>query len=208
MSIPNVRAIAFAGVDPLLRAAIPANADAERVCRTRPEGMIGAAANLSGRILLREDAVLNALAANTSTVLVLLAGACGLLLLAVIAHTIRGRAPRGPALTGEDAIRRDLAEINRRLAALEQGTARIAEALPQSVQGVGVIRYNPFPEMGGNMSFSLALLDGRENGVVISVLNDRTGSRVYGKAVEQGASSHPLSDEERQALAQARGSRC
>ncbi len=149
--------------------------------------------------------MLNALAANTSTVLIL--AACGILILALIALSLRGRASRGTGLTGEDAIRHDLAEISRRLASLDRQVGQIVTALPRSVQGVGVVRYNPFPEMGGNMSFSLALLDGKANGVVISVLNDRNGSRVYGKAVEEGSSTYPLSNEEQQALAQARGSR-
>ncbi len=151
--------------------------------------------------------MLDALAANTSTVLILLAAACGLLIVAVIVSALQARAPRGAGFSGEEALRRDLAEISQRLAAVEKGTAQIVESLPKTVQGVGVIRYNPFPEMGGNMSFSLALLDGRANGVVISVLNDRNGSRVYGKPVEQGTSIHSLSDEEQQALALAHGSR-
>jgi hypothetical protein len=75
--------------------------------------------------------------------------------------------------------------------------------VPSAVR-VGVVRYNPFPEMGGNMSFSVALLDARSNGVVISVLNDRQGSRVYGKPVEAGVSPQKLSDEEQQAIGLAR----
>jgi hypothetical protein len=83
--------------------------------------------------------------------------------------------------------------------------AQMGKALPRSVQGVGVVRYNPVPGVGSNLSFSLALLDGRANGVVVSVITGRDGSRVYGKAVEGGTSTYPLSDEERQALAIARG---
>src|SRR5437588_232348 len=94
----------------------------------------------------------------------------------------------------------------RRLAGCVPGGA-VAEALPRVVQGVGVVRYNPFPEMGSNMSFSVAFLDGRANGVVVSVLTNREGSRVYGKAVEGGTSSYPLSEEERQALALAQENR-
>lgn len=137
------------------------------------------------------------------TVLVLLSVACGLLILAVIIHALRTR--REAPATGDERFRRELAEIGRRLAALEKGVGQIVEALPRSVQGVGMLRYNPFPEMGGNLSFSLALLDARASGVVISVLNDRHGSHVYGKPVERGASAVPLSDEEQQAVALARG---
>lgn len=168
--------------------------------------------------------MLTSLDARTSVELGLLAAACGVMLLIAIALARRahraslrraraqeGRRPAGkPASTPtppEDTLHRQLAEISRRLATLETGMGQIVNAIPHTVQGVGVVRYNPFPEMGGNMSFSLALLDGRANGVVISVLNDRNGSRVYGKAVESGASTYTLSDEEQQALALARGNR-
>ena len=161
---------------------------------------------------------------RTAVELALLAAAGGLMLLIAIvlarrghqAATKRMRAADGPRPAGravspevqpDDGLRRQLGEISGRLATLESGMTQVIDAIPRSVQGVGVIRYNPFPDMGGNMSFSLALLDGRANGVVISVLNDRNGSRVYGKAVESGASTHPLSDEEQKALALARGSR-
>lgn len=162
--------------------------------------------------------------ARTALELAIFAAAGGLLLLISVALARRGRwseatrehpadsrramrrdaAPQAPS---EDGLHRQLAEISRRLATLESGMAQVVDAIPHTVQGVGVIRYNPFPDMGGNMSFSLALLDGRANGVVISVLNDRNGSRVYGKAVESGVSTHPLSDEEQKALALARGDR-
>jgi len=118
----------------------------------------------------------------------------------------RGR-PRKQAevLTPDEVIRQQFAAVTRRLEALEQGVAQVTAALPSTVQTVSVVRFNPFPEMGGNMSFSLALLDARANGVVISVLNDRTGSRIYGKPVEGGISPQKLSDEEQQAISLARG---
>jgi hypothetical protein len=141
--------------------------------------------------------------ANSYTVLVMLTAACGLLILAVIIHALRIR--RDVPASGDERLGRELREIGRRMATLENGVAQILEALPRSVQGVGMLRYNPFPEMGGNLSFSLALLDARANGVVISVLNDRHGSHVYGKPLEQGASAAPLSEEEQQAVALARG---
>jgi hypothetical protein len=132
--------------------------------------------------------------------------ACVALLIAYALGLGRRRPPR-QQVSVDEAMRRDLAEIRTRLESLEGTVGRVAESLPRSIQGVGVVRYNPFPEVGGSMSFSLALLDGRANGVVVSVLTNRDGSRVYGKAVENGDSSYPLSDEERQALALARNNR-
>ena len=72
-----------------------------------------------------------------------------------------------------------------------------------NVQKVGLIRFNPFKEIGGNQSFSLALLDGNENGVVITSLYTREGNRVYGKPIENGKSLHLLSEEENQAIERA-----
>jgi hypothetical protein len=167
--------------------------------------MDDAAANLSGRIFpSREDAMPNALEANTQTVLIQSLLGVGVIVALILA--LRPRARRGAENPGDAGLRRELAEVANRLAALETGVAQIVGVLPRTVQGVGVLRYNPFPDMGGNMSFSVALLDGRANGVVISVLNDRNGSRVYGKAVENGTPAHPLSDEEQRALALARES--
>jgi hypothetical protein len=141
-------------------------------------------------------------------VLVLLSVAEGLIIILALGRILGSRrVPAHGTVTVDEAIRRDLLEIGTRLATLEQAMGRVGDALPRSVQGVGVVRYNPFPDMGSNMSFSLALLDGRANGVVVSVLTNREGSRVYGKAVENGTSSYPLSDEERQALALAQNNR-
>ncbi len=155
-------------------------------------------------LFIRGKTALNALAADTSLVLLVLAGACVVVLLLVI--IILGRRSRAPrSRPGAVDAGHELAEISRRLASLDGQVAQIAGAVPHFVQGIGVVRYNPFPGMGGNISFSLALVDGQANGVVISVLNDRTGSRVYGKAVEKGTSLHTLSDEEKQALTQALG---
>lgn len=144
---------------------------------------------------------------NAPVILLILAVDCGILTLAAIVLVLRAlRASRGRRVAGEEGLRRELGEIGQRLAALEKGMAEVAEALPRSMQGVGVVRYNAFPDAGGGMSFSLALLDGQANGFVMSVLNNRDGSRVYGKGIESGTSSHPLSEEEQQALALARGS--
>jgi len=141
-------------------------------------------------------------------VLIFLAVMGGVVIVLALAGGLRARSASGTGrMAADEAQRRELAELGARLAALEQGVARVVDALPRSIQGVGVVRYNPFSDMGGNMSFSLALLDGRASGVVVSVLTNRDGSRVYGKAVENGTSSYPLSDEERQALALAQGQR-
>jgi uncharacterized protein DUF4446 len=141
-------------------------------------------------------------------VLALLSAIEALIILVALGRLLRSRrVPVGGKIPPDEVLSREISEIVTRLAALEQSVGRVADTLPRSIQGVGVVRYNPFPDMGSNMSFSLALLDGHANGVVVSVLTNRDSSRVYGKAVERGSSSYPLSDEERQALALARNDR-
>ena len=77
----------------------------------------------------------------------------------------------------------------------------VAEAnLRRSFQRIGLVRFNPFEDTGGNQSFALALLDANGDGVVLSSLHSRTGTRVYAKAVNGGRSETALSEEETHAV--------
>jgi len=58
--------------------------------------------------------------------------------------------------------------------------------------------------VGGDQSFSLALLDKRNSGVVITSLYAREGNRVYGKPIKEGTSEYPLSEEEKKAIEEAK----
>lgn len=98
---------------------------------------------------------------------------------------------------------RALAAQAERIAALEELTERLAGALDGAVTRVGLVRYNAFDDVGGNQSFSLALLDGRADGVVISGHLGRGTTRVYVKAILDGRADGPLADEEVGALADA-----
>ena len=71
---------------------------------------------------------------------------------------------------------------------------------------IGIVRFNPFSDMGGNQSFAIALLDNQNNGFVISSLFIKEGNRVYGKAVKNGQSDYSLSNEEKKAIIQAMSS--
>lgn len=72
------------------------------------------------------------------------------------------------------------------------------------VQKVGLIRFNPFQETGGDHSFSIALLDGKDTGVVLTGLHTRERTRVYAKAIKKGKSEHELSNEEKKAFTKAK----
>jgi hypothetical protein len=95
-----------------------------------------------------------------------------------------------------DGVARDLDAVTARTAALEAAQRR-------SFQRVGLVRYNPFEETGGNQSFALALLDAAGDGWVLSSLHARSGTRVYAKGITAGRSDAGLSDEETAAIKQA-----
>lgn len=73
------------------------------------------------------------------------------------------------------------------------------------IQKVGLLRFNPFKDTGGDQSFILALVDSNDTGVVISGLYSRSGTRWYAKRVVKGLGvEHELSDEEKKAVKEAK----
>ena len=71
----------------------------------------------------------------------------------------------------------------------------------RSLHRFGVVRFNPFKDVGGDQSFAIALLNGKNNGIVISSLFTKDGTRIYSKAVAGGKSEkYPLTEEETEAI--------
>src|SRR3989344_9520313 len=69
------------------------------------------------------------------------------------------------------------------------------------IQKIGLVRFNPFKDTGGDQSFILALVDAENTGVVISSLHTRTGTRWYAKGIVRGKGmEYELSAEEEKAL--------
>ena len=89
-------------------------------------------------------------------------------------------------------------------AKLDQYLTGVEARLKRSVQGVGTVRFNPFPDQGSNQSFSAAFLDEEGNGVVISTLYSREKVGVYAKPIRKFVSEFQLTDEEKQSLEKAR----
>lgn len=72
------------------------------------------------------------------------------------------------------------------------------------IQKVGLVRFNPFKDTGGDQSFALSLIDENDTGVVISGLYSRSGTRWYAKRIVKGkALEYELSEEEKRALKEA-----
>ena len=70
----------------------------------------------------------------------------------------------------------------------------------KSFQKIGLVRYDAFDETGDKLSFSLTLLDGKNNGVVLSSLAGHDASRIYAKAVTGGECREALSSEEAESI--------
>lgn len=91
------------------------------------------------------------------------------------------------------ALRKQLDEITVRCTNLES-------SIKDCVQKVGVVRFNAFEDTGSDLSFAIALLNAKNNGVVLTSIFGRSESRSYAKPIENGQSSYFLTDEEKQAL--------
>lgn len=71
----------------------------------------------------------------------------------------------------------------------------------RGIHKVSAIRFNPFKDVGGNQSFSIALLNGKNNGITITALYTKEGTRVYAKAITAGESlNFPLTEEEKEVI--------
>jgi hypothetical protein len=107
-----------------------------------------------------------------------------------------GQSLEGVLATHLDTVIRvghDLDELMARTAILEGG-ARL------HFGRLGIVRFNPFDDTGGNQSFTLAIVDANNDGFVITSLHSRTGTRVYAKAVFDGQAETTLGAEEAQAV--------
>lgn len=97
---------------------------------------------------------------------------------------------------GTSALRGDVQVLRDDLSAVRAD-------LSSTLRHVAVVRYDAFGDMGGRLSFSVALLDDSGDGLVLSSINSRTETRTYAKGVQGGGSEHDLSPEEEQAISHA-----
>lgn len=160
---------------------------------------------------------MDSITSNLAAIVLVLAGLCLVFMLVLQAMQISQLRHRLDTLTrGSDGesleavmgehletvhqVGRDLDELTARTAVLESSARH-------HFARMGLVRFNPFPDTGGNQSFALALLDKSEGGFVVSSLHSRTGTRIYAKSVVGGKADTSLSTEETEALDQARSSR-
>ena len=82
----------------------------------------------------------------------------------------------------------------------EENIKKIFQNLNSTFQKIGMVKYDAFHEMGGKLSFSLALLNRENDGFIINAMHSREGCYTYIKEIIQGNSVIVLSDEEKEAL--------
>jgi hypothetical protein len=110
---------------------------------------------------------------------------------------------------GEDLATQLERSMQESTAALEQGQAlekqmdALQATLQSCTQKCGIVRYDAHGDVSGQQSFSLALLDGNDNGIIITALYGRHDTRCFGKTIKNAHPAQNLSDEETEALAQA-----
>lgn len=106
-----------------------------------------------------------------------------------------------------EGIIRRLAEnqqqISSELAALTAEASRLERHLGFAAQKIGLIRFNPFADGGGNFSFCVAMLDSHNSGAVLTSLHGREQNRIYAKKIINGQAESPLTDEEQTAIEEA-----
>jgi hypothetical protein len=111
---------------------------------------------------------------------------------AIARRTFASTRTRGATYTAA-ANPSDLAALRSRVAKLEATAAR-------SLQRVGFVRFNAFPDVGSELSYALAVVDGDGNGFLVSSIYSREEVRTYAKAIRGFAADKELSDEERRAI--------
>ncbi len=116
---------------------------------------------------------------------------------------------KGPKIKGDpEALEEVVAKQEQAIKELDKDifelfniSNQINELAFRGLHKVGVVRFNPFKEIGGDQSFAIALLNGKNSGVVVSSLYTREGTRVYSKSILAGKSEkHPLTEEEERAI--------
>lgn len=97
-------------------------------------------------------------------------------------------------IKNNQAEQKEITEILGRISKLEKNSLT-------HIQKIGLVRFNPFKDTGGEQSFILSLLDSQDSGLIISGLFARSGMRWYAKQIENGKGvDHELSEEEKKSI--------
>lgn len=101
---------------------------------------------------------------------------------------------------GIAAIYKDINVLKEHDIKFRQDIKDIKVNLLDCYQKVGLVKYDAFREMGGQLSFSIALLDKQDNGFILNSVHSANGCYTYTKEIQNGVSAIELADEEKEAL--------
>ena len=122
-----------------------------------------------------------------------------LALLGLLLTVVALRRTRRPRSSGTDALPQDVQGLRREVAALKREAG-------DALRHLAVVRYDAFGDMGGHLSWSMALLDDGGHGVVITSIHGRSEARTYAKNISAWTCEQQLSPEEEEAITHARPS--
>ncbi len=106
----------------------------------------------------------------------------------------------------ETAIKNYSKDVDKALSQIDElagFAAKMHKTQQLAISKIGLVRFNPFGDTGGDQSFCIALLDHTDSGIVISAIHARSGTRVYAKDIIESKSPHNLSKEENKAILEA-----
>ncbi|MGB2873925.1 MAG: DUF4446 family protein [Gaiellaceae bacterium] len=94
-------------------------------------------------------------------------------------------------------------DLHRAVDEVAAGLVRVDRRVDESVRNVSIVRYDAYEDTGGHQSASLAVLDSRRTGIVLSAIQGRDYARIYMKELDRGRASVALSPEETEAVERA-----
>jgi len=94
-------------------------------------------------------------------------------------------------------------DLHRAVDEVAAGLVRVDRRTDESVRNVSIVRYDAYEDTGGHQSGSLALLDSRRTGIVVTAIQGRDYARIYMKELDRGRASLDLSPEEAEAVERA-----
>lgn len=106
-----------------------------------------------------------------------------------------------------DILQQHLENVRQSMAYAAEARATVGQLAREAqthLQHCGIVRFNPFANTGGDQSFCIALADAQGQGVIITSLHARDGTRIYAKPLVDWQSPYPLTEEEQAAIRQAR----
>ena len=118
-------------------------------------------------------------------------------LLTLVLAVVALRRTRRPRAGGAEALPEDVRGLRQEVAALKREAG-------DALRHLAVVRYDAFGDMGGHLSWSLALLDDAGHGVVVTSIHGRSEARTYAKSISGWTCEQQLSPEEEEAISHAR----